>query len=151
MCEHGFPWECLFTWDGKPVINILLPELWEGAKGWAMPINDWNRIFETCLRLEKCLCLHCTLTQAPPALAAIWAAKRTWKDATPPSGESVTTFFDFTFLTIRQQMSGMVFGYLRETQNGREKELLEKKVLLCPSDSLCLNALLLLLMDRYYH
>lgn len=38
-----------------------------------------------------------------------------------------------------------------KTQNGREIELLEKKVLLCPSDSLCLNALLLLLMDRYYH
>lgn len=109
MCEHGFPWERLFTWDDKPVINILLPELWEGAKGGARPINDWNRIFETCLKLEKCLCLHCTLSQAPPALAATWAAKRTWKDAKPPSGESVTTFFDFTFLTIRQQTPGTVW------------------------------------------
>lgn len=41
--------------------------------------------------------------------------------------------------------------WIPQRKNGREKELLEKKVLLCPSDSLCLNALLLLLMDRYYH
>lgn len=80
MCEHGFHQECLFTWDDKSMINILLPGPREGARGGAMPINDWNGIFETRLKPEKCLCLHCTLSQAPQA------AKRTWKNAKKPLG-----------------------------------------------------------------
>lgn len=148
MCEHGFHWECLFTWDGKLMINILLPGLWESARGGAIPINDWNRIFETCLKPGKCLCLHCTLTQAPPALAGTWAAKRTWENAKTHSGESVTICFDFTFLSDSRCLQWLL-DTSEKMQNGTEKELLEKKVPLCPSDSLCLNALLLLSMGRY--
>lgn len=70
------------------------------------------------------------------------------KKAKPPSGEPVTTSCDFTFLSDSKCLEWFL-DTSEKTQNGREKELLEKQVPLCPSDSLCLNALLLLSMERY--
>lgn len=108
MCEHGFPWNAYSLGMTNPWLIFSSQSYGKVPKEGQGPqmTGIWYLKHVWSLRNASAYTAISPRHHQPWQLPEL---QKTWKDAKPPSGESVTTFFDFTFLTIRQQMSGMVW------------------------------------------